>query len=226
MTEALFRRRTIAVLLTTFATVGAITADTTATASPGGLTWTTQPPLPTARGGLASAVLGGRIYVLGGLTSGEAKTLGSVQAFDPGRGDGALWPRCRPLAASSGQRASTEGSTRSAAETGRGRDRRQRLLGPRLRTPARRHRHHAAHTRQDTHRRQPRPRARARLHPTGDRERLLQPQTADATRAPPRPHTRGLALRIAQRILTLTLGILLNTLNGRPARALAAYDGR
>jgi Transposase DDE domain len=36
----------------------------------------------------------------------------------------------------------------------------------------------------------------------------------------------GLALRIAQRILALTLGILLNTLNGRPARALAAYDGR
>ena len=36
----------------------------------------------------------------------------------------------------------------------------------------------------------------------------------------------GLAVRIAQRILTLTLGILLNTLNGRPARALAAYDGR
>ena len=36
----------------------------------------------------------------------------------------------------------------------------------------------------------------------------------------------GLAVRIAQRILTLTLGILLNTLAGRPARALAAYDGR
>jgi hypothetical protein len=36
----------------------------------------------------------------------------------------------------------------------------------------------------------------------------------------------GLALRIAQRILALTLEILLNTLNGRPARALAAYDGR
>src|SRR5580765_595292 len=31
----------------------------------------------------------------------------------------------------------------------------------------------------------------------------------------------GLAVRIAQRILALTLGILLNTLNGRPARALA-----
>jgi hypothetical protein len=36
----------------------------------------------------------------------------------------------------------------------------------------------------------------------------------------------GLALRIAQRILTLTLGILLNTLAGRPTRALVAYDGR
>ena len=36
----------------------------------------------------------------------------------------------------------------------------------------------------------------------------------------------GLALRIAQRILALTIGILLNTLNGCPARALAAYDGR
>jgi IS5 family transposase len=37
---------------------------------------------------------------------------------------------------------------------------------------------------------------------------------------------RGLAQRIAQRLLALTLGILLNTLNGRPAPALAAYDGR
>src|SRR3982751_6710444 len=36
----------------------------------------------------------------------------------------------------------------------------------------------------------------------------------------------GLATRIAQRILALTIGILLNTLAGRPARALAAYDGR
>src|SRR5579871_2719265 len=36
----------------------------------------------------------------------------------------------------------------------------------------------------------------------------------------------GLAVRIAQRILALTLGILLNTLTGRPARALATYDGR
>ena len=36
----------------------------------------------------------------------------------------------------------------------------------------------------------------------------------------------GLAARIAQRLLALTIGILLNTLTGRPARALAAYDGR
>jgi len=36
----------------------------------------------------------------------------------------------------------------------------------------------------------------------------------------------GLAVRIAQRILALTIGILLNTLTGRPARALAAYDDR
>ena len=36
----------------------------------------------------------------------------------------------------------------------------------------------------------------------------------------------GLATRIAQRILALTIGIFLNTLTGRPARALAAYDGR
>jgi Transposase DDE domain len=36
----------------------------------------------------------------------------------------------------------------------------------------------------------------------------------------------GLAVRIAQRILAHTLGMLLNTLSGRPARALAAYDGR
>jgi hypothetical protein len=36
----------------------------------------------------------------------------------------------------------------------------------------------------------------------------------------------GLAQRISQRLLALTLGILVNLLAGRPARALAAYDGR
>jgi hypothetical protein len=36
----------------------------------------------------------------------------------------------------------------------------------------------------------------------------------------------GLAQRIAQRLLALTIGMLLNALTGRPPRALAAYDGR
>jgi len=36
----------------------------------------------------------------------------------------------------------------------------------------------------------------------------------------------GLAQRIAQRLLALTLGIYLNINTGRPPRALAAYDGR
>jgi Transposase DDE domain len=36
----------------------------------------------------------------------------------------------------------------------------------------------------------------------------------------------GLVQRIAQRLLALTLGMLINTLCGRPPRALAAYDGR
>ena|ERR1700730_2690750 len=38
--------------------------------------------------------------------------------------------------------------------------------------------------------------------------------------------TPGLAQRIAQRLLALTLGIFLNIQLGRPPRALAAYDGR
>jgi hypothetical protein len=36
----------------------------------------------------------------------------------------------------------------------------------------------------------------------------------------------GLAARIAQRILALTIDVLLTTLSGRPARAFASYDGR
>lgn len=36
----------------------------------------------------------------------------------------------------------------------------------------------------------------------------------------------GLVQRIAQRLLALTIGMLLNALTGRPPRALAAYDGR
>jgi hypothetical protein len=37
---------------------------------------------------------------------------------------------------------------------------------------------------------------------------------------------QGLVQRIVQRLLALTIGILLNTLTGRPPRALVAYDGR
>lgn len=36
----------------------------------------------------------------------------------------------------------------------------------------------------------------------------------------------GLVQRIAQRLLALTLGMFINALTGRPARALVAYDGR
>lgn len=36
----------------------------------------------------------------------------------------------------------------------------------------------------------------------------------------------GLVQRIAQRLLALTLGMLINMITGRPPRALAAYDGR
>jgi hypothetical protein len=36
----------------------------------------------------------------------------------------------------------------------------------------------------------------------------------------------GLAQRVAQRLLALTLGIYCNQLAGRPARPLVAYDGR
>jgi hypothetical protein len=38
--------------------------------------------------------------------------------------------------------------------------------------------------------------------------------------------TAGLAQRIVQRLLALTLGMYLNFITGRPPRALAAYDGR
>jgi hypothetical protein len=49
---------------------------------------------------------------------------------------------------------------------------------------------------------------------------------AIAARTPRREDTGRLAVGIAQRLLAVTLAILLNTLAGRPARALAAYDGR
>jgi hypothetical protein len=49
---------------------------------------------------------------------------------------------------------------------------------------------------------------------------------ANAARTAPRSHTSRPRTPHAQRILALTLGMLFNTISGRPARALAAYDGR
>src|SRR5207248_1812551 len=63
------------------------------------------------------------------------------------------------------------------------------LLGTRISRAARRRRHRTAHTRQDPHRRQHRPRARARFLTARDRERLRQPERADAARATPRENT-------------------------------------
>jgi hypothetical protein len=51
-------------------------------------------------------------------------------------------------------------------------------------------------------------------------KRQMRPETHLAKTLP------GLVARIAQRLLALTLGIYLNTLPGRPPRALTAYDGR
>src|ERR1700677_871459 len=56
----------------------AASAPNAVAANPAGaLAWTAQPPIPTARGALASAVLDGNIYVLGGATSSDpsSKTL-------------------------------------------------------------------------------------------------------------------------------------------------------
>ena len=36
----------------------------------------------------------------------------------------------------------------------------------------------------------------------------------------------GVAQRVVQRLLALTLAMLINTFIGRPSRALSAYDGR
>ena len=45
------------------------------------LTWTAQPPIHIARGCLASAVLNGNIYVVGGFTRGEGSTLNTAEAY-------------------------------------------------------------------------------------------------------------------------------------------------
>src|ERR1019366_9004203 len=70
-----------------------------ATTPAGALTWTAQPPIHTARGCLASAVLNGNIYVVGGFTSGERSTLNTAEAYKPRLSTGGLSPRCQPLEA-------------------------------------------------------------------------------------------------------------------------------
>ena len=84
----------------------------------------------------------------------------------------------------------------------------------------------AAHPGQDPHRRQPRPRAGTaslRLVIESVFSNLKGQMRLEQHRA---KTPAGLAARTAQRILALTIGTLLNTLAGRPARAPAAYDGR
>src|SRR5262249_4325659 len=61
---------------------------------------------------------------------------------------------------------------------------------------------------------------------TGDRERLLQPERAAADRAPPRPHPRRTRRPNRAAHPRAHARMLLNTLSARPARALAAHDGR
>jgi hypothetical protein len=62
---------------------------------------------------------------------------------------------------------------------------------------------------------------------SGDvRQQRASGAAATASGSPPTAPRAGLAVRIAQCIFALTTGILLNTVNGQPARALRAYGGR
>jgi len=57
-----------------------------------------------------------------------------------------------------------------------------------------------------------------RLDPPPDRERLCQPQSQMRLEQHLAKKPAVLAVRIAQRLVALTLEILINTINGRPAR--------
>jgi hypothetical protein len=115
---------------------------------------------------------------------------------------------------------------RATADRTLDRPRRQGLLGPRLRRPSRCRRHHPAHPNKSrTAANLGRERALASTRP------VIESVFANLKGQMRLEHhlaktPAGLAARIAQRILALSLGVLLNTLTGRPARALAAYDGR
>jgi hypothetical protein len=94
----------------------ATTAPNAVAAAPASaLTWSAQPPIPTARGALASAVLDGNIYVLGGATSSDpsSKTLwrkhvsmlGTLESYNTQTKHWSTLPPFPPLPASSLQRA-------------------------------------------------------------------------------------------------------------------------
>ena len=77
------RSAQVSALALIVAAVAISAPNAVATTPAGALTWTAQPPIPTARGCLASAVLKGNIYVVGGFTSGESSTLNTAEAYDP-----------------------------------------------------------------------------------------------------------------------------------------------
>jgi N-acetylneuraminic acid mutarotase len=76
------RSAQVSALALIVAAVGASAPNAVAASPPGALAWAAQPPIPTARGCLASAVLDGNIYVVGGYNAGEASALSTVEAYD------------------------------------------------------------------------------------------------------------------------------------------------
>jgi len=60
--------------------------------SPDSRRWSRLPPMPTARGAVAAAVIGDRLYVVGGMVRGHAVTV--AQAYDFGEG---TWEDIAPL---------------------------------------------------------------------------------------------------------------------------------
>src|SRR3984885_9883052 len=76
------RSAEVSALALIVAAVAATAPDAVAASPTGALAWAAQPPIPTARACLASAVLDGNIYVVGGYNAGEASALGTVEAYD------------------------------------------------------------------------------------------------------------------------------------------------
>jgi len=77
------RSAQVSTLALVVAAVATSAPNAVAATPAGALTWTAQRPIPTARGCLASTVLNGTIYVVGGFTSGGASTLNTAEAYNP-----------------------------------------------------------------------------------------------------------------------------------------------